>query len=47
MDDGAGQEMWRTVEDFADHQEVWLEELGTYVSSPADEDDIIDCAQQI
>ena len=28
MDDGAGQEMWRTVEDFADHQEVWLEEFG-------------------
>ena len=28
MDDGAGQEMWRTVEDFADHQEVWVEEFG-------------------
>ena len=35
MDDGdvemwrcGDAEMWRTVEDFADHQEIWLEEFG-------------------
>jgi hypothetical protein len=27
LDDGHGQELWRTVEDFADSQELWMEEF--------------------